>query len=907
MNYKQIIAGLFLIGSIFAFSAFIKIDDDPISKIAAQLEKWFTDHPQEKVYLQLDKPYYAIGDDIWFKAYITSGPNHELSGISGVLNVELINDKDSIKQSIKLPVISGLTWGDFSLADSLKEGNYRIRAYTNWMRNASDEYFFDKTISIVNAINNKVFTKADYAYSSQNGQQRVSSVINYVDLNGTPYANDQVSYEIQLNAKTISKGKGQTDDKGNLNISFTNTDPVLLKSGRIITNLKLSDKTTVTKTVLIKATSDKVDMQFFPEGGNLVIGNYSKVAFKAVAADGLGTNVKGVVTDEQNNEVTTFSSSHLGMGTFYFKPENGKTYKAKLTYADGSENILPLPNAVNTGYSLSISNSDTGNIRIRIIPGPAIAQATGGTQIISLIAQEGGVIYYAGKSKPGANFFTATIPKNKFPSGIVQFTLFSPTGEPLNERLAFIQNHDQLKLNVTSEKQSYAPRQKVKIDISASNENGKPMLGSFSVAVTDETKVPFNESNENTIISNMLLTSDIRGYIEKPNYYFSTTNEKTEADLDVLMLTQGYHRFEWKQVENNTYPPAAFKPEKTLEVTGHIKTLGGKPIPNGKVTLFTTMGGTFLLDTVSDSEGLFSFKNLIFKDSIRFMLQGRTAKDRKFLQIDVDNDGPPKVAKNKNAPDMQVNISNELSPYLQNSKLMYTEQLKYGINNGAIQLREVVISEKKEPVLKDSQNLNGPGGADQVVNGAEFEKMGCPVITDCLQGRLTGVVFKNGVPYSTRSLSRAMEIIVDGMTVDADFLSNLIANQIESIEVLRSAGYTSIYGGRGNGGVLVITTRKGGADNNVQRYAPGVITYSPKGFHKIREFYSPQYDNPKTNPQVPDLRSTIFWKPNVATGKEGKTSFEFFNADSKGTYRVVVEGIDEDGNIGRQVYHYKVE
>jgi TonB-dependent SusC/RagA subfamily outer membrane receptor len=203
--------------------------------------------------------------------------------------------------------------------------------------------------------------------------------------------------------------------------------------------------------------------------------------------------------------------------------------------------------------------------------------------------------------------------------------------------------------------------------------------------------------------------------------------------------------------------------------------------------------------------------------------------------------------------------------------------------------------------------LNGPGGADQVVNGAEFEKMGCPVITDCLQGRLTGVVFKNGVPYSTRSLSRAMEIIVDGMTVDADFLSNLIANQIESIEVLRSAGYTSIYGGRGNGGVLVITTKRGGADNNVQRYAPGVITYSPKGFHKIREFYSPQYDNPKTNPQVPDLRSTIFWKPNVATGKEGKTSFEFFNADTKGTYRVVVEGIDEDGNIGRQVYRYKVE
>ena len=907
MNYKRIIAGAFLIGSVIALSAFIKIDDDPISKIAAQLEKWFTDHPQEKVYLQLDKPYYAIGDDIWFKAYITSGPNHELSGISGVLNVELIDDKDSVKQSIKLPVVSGLTWGDFMLVDSLKEGNYRLRAYTNWMRNAGDEYFFDKTISIVNSIKNNVFTKADYAYSSQNGQQKVSSVINYVDLNGVPYVNTQVSYEVQLNSKTISRGKGQTDDKGNLNVSFTNTDPSLLKSGRIITNLKLSDKTTVTKSVLIKATSDKVDMQFFPEGGNLVMGNYSKIAFKAVAADGLGTSVKGVVTDDQNNEVANLSSRHLGMGAFYFKPESGKIYKAKLTYADGSENTIPMPNAINTGYSLSVSNSDADNIRIRIIPGPAVTLATGETQVISLIAQEGGVIYYAGKSKPGTNFFSAIIPKNKFPSGIVQFTLFSPTGEPLNDRLVFIENHDQLKLNVTSEKQSYAPRQKVKIDLNASNENGKAMLGSFSVAVTDETKVPVDESSENTIISNLLLTSDLKGYIEKPNYYFSAPNEKTEADLDLLMLTQGYHRFEWKQIENNAYPAATFKAEKTLEVSGHIKTQSGKPIPNGKVTLFTNMGGAFLLDTVSDNEGHFSFKNLIFKDSIRFMLQGRTAKDRKYLQIDVDNTGSPKVARNKNAPDMQVNISNALSPFLKNSKQMYTEQLRFGINNSAIQLREVVITDKKQLVLKDSQNLNGAGNADQVIGSAEFEKIACPVITDCLQGRLTGVVFKNGIPYSTRSLNRAMEIVIDGIPVDADFLSSLVASEIESVEVLRSIGYTSIYGGRGGGGVLVITTRRGGPDNNIQRYAPGVITYSPKGFHKIREFYAPQYDNPKTNPQVPDLRSTVFWKPNLATGKDGKTSFEFFNTDTKGTYRVVVEGIDEDGNIGRKVYHYKVE
>jgi TonB-dependent SusC/RagA subfamily outer membrane receptor len=153
-----------------------------------------------------------------------------------------------------------------------------------------------------------------------------------------------------------------------------------------------------------------------------------------------------------------------------------------------------------------------------------------------------------------------------------------------------------------------------------------------------------------------------------------------------------------------------------------------------------------------------------------------------------------------------------------------------------------------------------------------------------------------------------MQIIIDGMAIDdATILDNFNAADIESIEVLKSIGYTSIYGGRGGGGVLLITTKRGGPNYSYRRYAPGIITYNPKGYSKSRVFYSPQYDNPKTNTAVPDLRSTIYWNPNVVTNNDGKASFNFFNADAKGTYRVVVEGIGSDGSLGRQVYRYKVE
>ena len=195
-----LVAGIVSILSV-GLSSFVVPDNDPIiSKIITQLGKWTNDYPIEKVYLQLDKPYYAAGENIWFKAYVTIGGRHQLSALSGSLNVELIDENDSVKAWIKLPVVRGTTWGDFKLQDTLPQGNYRIRAYTNWMRNSGPEYYFDKEVTIVNA------------------------------------AGDSV-----------------------------------------ITHSKLAGNKTVAKTSPINQLPGKVDVQFFPESGNLVNGLNNKI------------------------------------------------------------------------------------------------------------------------------------------------------------------------------------------------------------------------------------------------------------------------------------------------------------------------------------------------------------------------------------------------------------------------------------------------------------------------------------------------------------------------------------------------------------------------------------------------------------------------------------------------------
>ena len=907
MKYRKLSAGLLVTVVITLIFGFTGPGDDLLGKLVDQLYKWRAEHPQEKVYLHLDKPYYAAGEDIWFKAYVTIGSKHQLSAFSEILNVDLIDENDSVKRSVKLPLTSGLTNGDFTLPDTIAAGNYRIRAYTNWMRNAGDDYFYDKTITIVSAINNKVSTKTNFTYGTLNGKEKVNALINFTDQNGTPYVGNDVSYQVVLNGKIIFKGKGVTDDKGNLDAAFVNTTPNPAATGHIITHIKLIDKKVITRTVPIKAVSNKVDVQFFPESGSLVNGAQSKVAFKAVGADGLGTDIKGNIVDDQSKVITAFNSTHLGMGVFNLKPESGRAYKAHVVYADGSEGDFNLPKVADDGYVLNIDNSTGDDLVVKILPGTSLMRNGTPTDGLILVGQSGGEIYYAGKSPDGGKTFTSAIPKSKFPTGIVQFTLFSDKGEPLNERLVFIQNPDQLKLSVSGDKQQYAPREKVTISLNAKNKDGNPTIGSFSASVIDMSKVPFDETAEESIFSNVLLTSDLKGYIEKPGYYFVSDDAKTRADLDVLMLTQGYRRFEWKQVINDAFPPVVYQPEKTLAISGHLKTFGGKPVPNGKVTLFTTAGGTFILDTVADAQGKFTFNNLVFRDSIKFVVQARTAKDRKNLEIELENIAPQPVGKNKNTPDIQVSINDGLSTYLQNSKKLFNEQVKYGIGNHTIVLKEVVVKDTRITAVQHSSNLNGPGNADQVLTYKDIENMGNQQLSNILQGRLVGVIFRGGVPYSTRGGTRPMQLVIDGVYLEPDQLDNIVASDVASIEVLRSIGNTAIYGFRGGNGLIVITTKRGDEGSVYNRYAPGVVTYSPKGYYKAREFYSPQYDDPKTNTQMQDLRSTIYWRPSIITDKEGNATLSFFNADGKGTYRVVIEGIDADGSLGRQVYKYKVE
>ncbi|WP_257669474.1 TonB-dependent receptor plug domain-containing protein [Parapedobacter tibetensis] len=875
-------------------------------KVLEKLQHYADEYPQEKVYLHLDKPYYTVGDDIWFKGYVTIGTYNNLSGLSKILYVDLIDPEDKIVQSIRLPLIAGVTMGDFQLADSLREGNYRIRAYTNWMRNFDNDIFYDRMVPIGNARSDNIVTHSSFSYENS-PVHTVNTEITFTDLKGGPLADMDVNYQVVMESRNISRGKEKTDENGQISFDFVNKQPFNLKKGKVALTILTPDKHTINKTIPLKTTSNTNSIQFFPESGHLVANNLTKVGFKALQPEGLGIDVSGHVEDSDGTQIAEFESTYAGMGSFSFIPQVGQSYTAKLTYADGSESQENLPKVIPSGYALAVNNELDKNIYVQAFASHDLLQG----QEVTLLLQRNANVFYASKSKFAKNEIVFSIPRENIPLGVVQLTLFSSAMQPLAERTIFNLNESaMLPLSVSTDKENYRHKEKATVQIAVGHDADTSRVATLSASVLDLSKVPLDEHGEGNIYASLLLSSDIKGYVETPEYYFEDMDIAKKRQLDHVMLTQGWSRINWPDLMAGKIPAITYHPEQDLRISGVVTKRDGKtPVPNATVTVLSTTNVGAIIDTVTGDDGRFNFDRLLFYDNTKFVVQARDERGRKNVEVQLDESPQQQVTRNKNTPDATVNINQSISTYLKNTQEQFNEMERYGLKQRTILLEEVKVTrEAEKSKVRHSSNLNGPGNADQVITADEL-MMGCASLDMCLQGRLLGVVFRNGVPYSTRSQNTPMQVVMDGMFMEGDALSMINPFDVETIEVLRGVGNTAIYGSRGGGGVLIITTKRGDSGGyNRDLYTPGIVTHSPQGYYEVREFYVPDYSVPTDSlAGMRDLRTTIHWAPNIVTDQEGNASFEFYTAEGSGTYRIMVEGLDVNGRLARALHYITVK
>ena len=801
--------------------------DTKLDLLLERLGNYEEKFPQEKVYLHLDRSYYSPGDNVWFKSYVTSGNYNFLSSLSQLIDVELINSENEVIQGIRLPLSAGISFGDFKLDSTLTNGDYRVRAYTQWMRNFQKSYFFEKTIHVINPLEE-------------------------ADLES-----NKISKQIKSSKETKTK-KGTTPNQ----------------------DLSLS--------------KDLWKISVYPEGGHLSLGAANKIVIHVKNNFGEPVSSKGWLLSKNEERVMEIQTFANGLGEFIFIPEVNNSYSVLLNDENGHSQSLSIPPPKNN-YGLSINRftNDFLRIQVRLDTNVKVDQE------LNLLVQQNGQVFYAVKLKASKSDALLSIPTEVLGDGVSEITLFSAEMQPLAYRNFFYINPSRrLPVELKMDKQSYSTREKVIVTVHSGFETDTFRVASLSAAVTHDEKVPYDDSDADNILSYLLLKPSLNEETQVPWTAILKSNKDKTKEVDDLMLTVGRNGV-WDKLDKMEieYPV-----EKSMQISGWVTKLNEKkPVPFAKVILLSAQHSLFL-DTIADENGRFRFDRLFFDDEAKFVVQARGEKGQKHLVIHLDSLQNHDAIQKKNSLEISSGPKEAEEQYKKSNTDRLQEMMRAGNLEKGIILSDVEVKVQKK---SHSSNLNGPGNADQILEAKDLET--CPSLIMCLQGRLTGVVFQGGVPYSTRSMGTPMGLIVDGMQMEGSEIEFVNPSDIETIEVLRNGHYLTMYGSFGSGGLIIITTKRGDGGRPISNYTPGLVTYSPKGFSPMREFISPDYTSSTQKYIANDLRSTIYWKPNLVSDKDGETSFEFHTSDQPGKYRIIVQGIDIEGKLGYSMLEFDVK
>lgn len=821
--------------------------------------------PQQKVYLHTDKSYYVSGERIWFRAHVVDAASHiPLYGINSIY-VELFNMRDSVVSRVKTGPANHLFSGYISIPEDIPLGDYTIRAYTGEMRNLDEDYFFMKNIHIGNYQSRKIQVFPEYEFISD---KKIGADMRFVTMN--PFAPPAPkSAKISINGR---KSQNVNSANGVFGVSFN------LPSGekqRVMLLNTIYDQHPYCQYFRIPLPDDDFDVSFYPEGGSSLYGCVERIAVKAMQRDGMEIDVNGVVYDRQGNEITQFKTDVRGMGQFMMTPLKAEESYYAVCNHKGQIKRFELPVAKSDGYALSALWNRDFLIVKALQPE---SHKTGDT--LFLIIHTRGVIQdaYIWENTNEPMIFR----KDLFLSGVSNLLLLSKDIRPISERLVFVNNNDQANVISRTDKDAYSVRSPVEYTVSISDESGEPLEGSFSVSVTSDHEVTADTTAN--ILTQLLLTSDLRGNISKPSFYFQNSTQSAYA-LDLLMLTQGWRRYDMERMIRNDL----IRPDTLLKyvISGTVKNRYlENPIANAKVSILSLNGDHFA-ETITDSKGRFYLSDGNATDSTMFIVQATIQRsDRQnFVNLAL-NDTPyptrsvPVVS--SGAPDREI-----FAIYADKTEQQYEDEHGTRI----IQIEEVTITAKKKYEPRSLLYFY----PDRSIT---IDDSRTPPTSVChLLSQLPGVYFVHGdeVRISKFQLTRDCPplFLLDGFPVWDDLLW-LDISTIEQVDLLTSPTNLLFFGVQGSCGVIAIYTRSGAKASVRKSYYTQKIM--PLGFQKPVEFYAPKYDTPAQNTK-PDLRTTIHWQPNFSTNETGTASFSFYTADTPSIYTVVIEGVTDDGKI----------
>ena len=857
----------------------------------------------EKVYSHTDRSLYFPGESVWFKAYVVNASN-TISAISEMMYADLISPKGTVVKTLRLPIQNGYSYGDFTINEDWVGGIYTLKLYTNWMRNYGDDHFFTKEITVQKVVQPNLLMQLKFEKEGYGKSSEVIANFEVKDLKNQPLADTEITAALMIDGKTYSSKKLKTNAAGKLSPKFKL--PKDLNTTDVLLNILIPYKgSTESISRSVPVILDNLDVQFFPESGEIIAGTTNIIAFKALNEYGKPADVSGEILDSQGNKIVTFNSFHDGMGGFELNPVFGEKYYAQLTKPFVSEKKISLPRVHENGLRFSLKE-ENNQVLVSL-------HSTTKEALQLTVTNESGELF---AKEIAASEKTITVDTNTFPAGITKFFLSNESKSSIAERLLFINYNKQLDVDIQIEKEIYNTREKVTVKVLTKDEKGMPVSSNLSVAVADNKLVSFADDKQDNILSYLLVSSELKGKIHKPVFYFDKKEPKAKKALDYVMLTHGWRR----HITNNnvSFITAKHQPEQLAIQHGAVVDSKGNP-KKAHLLLFNSEDQK-VLDFDTNDKGEFSFK---LSKGYRFTLVAYTDDNSNlYIHKKSKNNGYASKPENKQGIPNENAVEGFFGVKKPNQKPIKKEaKASIALEEDSAALDEVVVvgygTTKKS-------NLTG-----SIVTVRASELGTNENLVSVLQGRAAGVQITNtsGTPgsatkinirgYSSISGNNQPLFIVDGVAVELNGGIHIDTDKISSVSVLKDLAATSLYGSRASNGVVIVTTKnqnnryynkKKLNNKKYNNYAfTSFYNYTGNSLDVAREFYMPVYEGENLPEERTDFRSTIYWNPIVQTDINGEASFEFYNSDAITSFKITTEGIGYNGLLGRQEKEYSTK
>ena len=664
-------------------------------------------------------------------------------------------------------------------------------------------------------------------------------------------------------------------------------------------------------------------IQFLPESGNILSNKLNIIAFKATNGIGLPENINGIIRNAKGDSVASFRTMHNGMGKFQFIPISNQVYTAVWKDAIGIIHKTNLPISEDIGVSLHLEPGRSN----RIFQVQRTKESPVSMQQLTLVGQmNGSVLFMAKLNLTDKESITSTLPLSKMLTGMLQLTIFDVNNKPLCERVVFVKNED-YKLNTILNVDTFSTLKRAKnlIEIELKDTT----YANLSIAITDANT---SETLDNNIISHLLLNGELTGNIYKPAYYFSSNADSVAQHLDLVMLTNGWRRYNWQCIVSNPLPDLKFPKEteyQTLKgsITDYSSRKTKKPESINLIFVAKDSSNNMITLLILE-DGTFVTKNAMLYDTTKvyFKVNGTSSVTNKNLVIENDFFKPD--------PNILINHFKSNYDTVGYSKLQYIiqEQAKLDAINKHNTLKEVTIYAKQKARLKelDKKYTFGvfSGEATAAFDMSTLQNASHTIdIFDFLTGKVPGLEVGNAIGgMATEGVvtyrGGTPSFFLDEMPIPTSQLRDINVSNIAYVKVFTSqfmAGLnnsvsTNMTEAKINGKVQTVTVA---TDNHASNAA--IVMYSKRGgdlnsdskgintngldyklyygYTGNKEFYSPNYAE-KSLDNVKDLRTTLFWNPWITLDKTNqKFKITFYNNDISTAFRVILEGMDSKGKL----------